>query len=173
MPPPPPSTRRAPNPVAAVGLATLALAALIGLPSAAARAETPSPTAEALEAAAGEVSAVETAFAKTMADRDLAAFGTFVADDAVFRGRTLRIGRAAVLEGWKPLFDGATAPFSWKPDAVTVAADGRHAISTGPVRDAQGQPSGRYLSLWRREADGRWRIAVDEGVDPDCAAPAK
>jgi len=130
------------------------------------------PTADTLEAAARDVAATERAFARAMADRDFAAFGALVADDAVFRGRTLRIGREAVLEGWKPLFDGPVAPFSWRPDTVTVSADGRVAVSTGPVQGADGSASGRYMSIWRREADGRWRIIVDQGVDADCPAAA-
>lgn len=48
-----------------------------------------------------EVTKAETAFARCMAERKLAAFAAFVADDAVFLdgGRPLR-GKAAVLAHW-------------------------------------------------------------------------
>jgi len=130
------------------------------------------PTPADLAANAADVKAAETAFAKTMADRKLDRFGDFVADDAVFNGRTPHIGKAAVLETWKGFFDGPQAPFSWAPDAVAPTADGRHAISTGLVQDPAGKVTGRFTSIWRKDADGHWRVVADQGVDVDCQAPA-
>ena len=130
------------------------------------------PSAAELDALAEQVRAAETAFAKTMADRDLAAFTGFVAEDAVFRGATLRIGRAQIVDGWKHYFDKPVPPFSWAPDLVTVAADGRSAVSTGLARTPDGQAVSRFTTIWRKDADGRWRALVDQGVDVDCAAPA-
>jgi ketosteroid isomerase-like protein len=88
---------------------------------------------------AAEVQAAERAFAKTMADRDHAAFVSFLADEAVFLGpkETLR-GKAAVAKGWLRYYDGATAPFSWAPERVEVLDTGTLALSTGPVYDPQG-----------------------------------
>ena len=126
------------------------------------------PTADQLEAIAGQVKAREIAFAQTMADRRLDRFADFVADDAVFRGTALHLGRAEIVERWKPYFDGPKAPFSWAPDSVTVSADGRLAISSGPVQDPQGHVTTRYITIWRLDADGRWRVIVDGGVDEAC-----
>jgi ketosteroid isomerase-like protein len=129
-------------------------------------------SASELEALAKEVSAAETAFAKTMADRRVDRFAEFLAEDAVFRGAALRIGRATVVEKWRPYFEGPQAPFSWAPDVVTVAADGRSALSTGPVRDPQGNVNSRFMTIWTKGADGRWRVSVDQGVDVCRCAPA-
>jgi ketosteroid isomerase-like protein len=69
------------------------------------------------EALRAEVLAAERAFARSMADRDFAAFGRSIAADTVFfNGRQVLRGREAVLAGWRPFFDGAAAPFSWEPD---------------------------------------------------------
>ena len=130
------------------------------------------PTPADLATNAADVRAVEIAFAKTMADRKLDRFGDFVADDAVCNGRTPHIGKAAVLETWKGFFDSPQAPFSWAPDAVAPTADGHHAISTGLVRDPAGKVTGRFTSIWRKDADGHWRVVADQGVDVDCQAPA-
>ena len=106
-----------------------------------------------------------------MADRDLAAFGRFVAEDTVFFGSgTVQRGRDAVLAAWRPYFQGPVAPFSWAPDQVEVLASGRLALSTGPVRDAQGQVIARFNSIWAREVDGQWRVVFDKGSPPDAAA---
>jgi ketosteroid isomerase-like protein len=133
----------------------------------------PAPNAAQLEAIADQVKAREIAFAQTLADRRLDRFADFVAEDAVFRGAALRIGRATIVEKWSHFFDGPKAPFSWAPDAVTVAADGRTAISTGPVRDPEGKTTSRFITIWRLDADERWRVIVDGGVANDCEAPAR
>jgi uncharacterized protein (TIGR02246 family) len=113
-----------------------------------------------------EVFASERAFAKTMADRDHAAFAGLLSDDAVFfsGGDVLR-GKAAIAEGWKPLYAKPQAPFSWEPKHVEVLASGDLALSTGPVLDTQGKPIAQFNSIWRREAPGVWRVVFDKGCD--------
>jgi ketosteroid isomerase-like protein len=119
-----------------------------------------------------EVFAAEHAFAKSMADRDFAAFGRLVAPDTVFFGNAkVHRGRDAVLAAWKGFFDGPQAPFSWELDQVEVLDSGQLALSTGPVRNPQGQVIARYNSIWMRMADGRWLIVFDKGSPPD--PPAK
>lgn len=115
-------------------------------------------------ALAHQVFQAESAFAQTMADRDLQAFAAHVAVDAVFFGRQgpLR-GRAAVVAGWQRFFEGPAAPFSWSPEAVEVLASGTLALSSGPVRDPTGRQIGTFNSVWRRDPDGRWRVVFDKG----------
>jgi hypothetical protein len=48
--------------------------------------------AEPVEALAAKVRAREAAFAKSMADRDHAAFATFVSEEALFMGRAVLRG---------------------------------------------------------------------------------
>jgi ketosteroid isomerase-like protein len=116
-----------------------------------------------------EVTAAENTFARTMADRDHAGFLSFVAEDAVFLGARPLRGRAAVGEAWKPLFAGPAAPFSWKPELVDVNDAGTLALSTGPVSAPDGRVTSHYYSVWRRDADGRWRVVFDNGYDAcDC-----
>jgi ketosteroid isomerase-like protein len=136
-------------------------------------AATPLPSANDLAAIAAEVKASEIAFARSMADRKLDKFTDFVAEDAVFNGRSAQIGRAAVVDAWKRFFEGAQAPFSWGPDAVAPTADGRYAISTGLVHNPDGKVSGRFTSIWRKDADGHWRVVADQGVDAGCAEEKK
>lgn len=113
-----------------------------------------------------QVRAAEMAFARSMADRDLAAFSSFLAEDAVFLGNSLLRGREAVTAGWKRFFEGPAAPFSWVPERVAVVATGALALSTGPVLDPTGRRIGTFNSTWRREADGRWKIVLDIGCPP-------
>lgn len=121
-----------------------------------------------------QVTAAEIAFAKTMADRDHAAFLAFVAEDAVFLNgdRDSLHGRAAVGEGWKRLYEGASAPFSWKPEYVEVSGSGTLALSTGPVSAPDGRIVSHYYSTWRLDPDGHWRVVFDNGYDA-CACAQK
>ena len=119
---------------------------------------------------AAQVRAAETAFAKALADRKLDDFASHVAEDAVFFGREgTQRGKAAVVAGWKPLFEGEKAPFSWSPESVEVLDSGTLAISSGPVRDPEGKQFGTFNSIWRLEKDGRWRVVFDKGC-PVCDA---
>lgn len=120
-----------------------------------------------------QVRKTETAFAATMASRDLAAFGSFVAEDAVFFGSDgVQHGKAEVVAAWKGLFDGPKAAFSWAPKDVEVIGSGTLALSSGPVYDAAGTRFGTFTSVWRREKDGRWKIVLDKG-NPYCAEAPK
>ena len=123
------------------------------------------------EELAAQVRAAEISFAKSMADRNHAAFVSHLADEAVFFGRGVLRGKTAVAEGWKPLFEGAAAPFSWAPEKVQVLDSGTLGLSSGPVYDPGGKRTGTYNSIWRLESDGRWRIIFDNGCPPcDCGA---
>ena len=125
-----------------------------------------------LDALQREVWNTEVTFARSMAERDFAAFGGHLSEHAVFwSGAKVLRGRAAVLEQWKRYFEGPLAPFSWEPDEVVVLGDGSLASSSGPVRDGAGKPIARFRSLWRREPDGRWLIVLDRGEPADPAKP--
>jgi len=136
-----------------------AAAALVTLSSAAAA----DPDLEGLKR---QVFETERAFARSMADRNHAAFSALLSEQAVFFDdqQVLR-GKAAVAAAWKPLFEGPV-PFSWEPDQVEVLGDGTLAHSSGPVRNAAGKVVQRFNSVWRQEAPGRWRIVFDKGQPP-------
>lgn len=111
-----------------------------------------------------QVQAAESAFASTMALRDLAAFTSHLANETIFSGRrgALR-GKNAVVEDWKRFFEGAAAPFSWRPEEVEVLDSGTLGLTSGPVFDPEGKRIGTFNSVWRREPDGRWKIVFDKG----------
>lgn len=115
-----------------------------------------------------QVLAAERAFAKSMADRSLAAFSAHVADEAIFfTGAVPLRGKAEVVSGWARFFEAEAAPFSWEPDQVEVLKSGTLALSTGLVRDPDGKVVGRFNSVWRLEAPGVWRVVFDKGSPPE------
>lgn len=142
-----------------------AAAVIVAAVSAASGSTAAAPDVQAL---ARQVADAERAFARSMADRNHAAFVALLSEDAIFfgGGQILR-GKAAVAVGWKGFFDGPAAPFSWSPDQVQVLADGTLALSTGPVLDPPGKVVARFNSIWRQESPGVWRVVFDKGQPPD------
>lgn len=115
---------------------------------------------------AQEVWKTETAFAASMANRDHAAFVAHLSEEAIFAGGTVQRGRARVAEAWKAYFDGPRAPFSWGPAVAVVLDSGNLAMTSGPVFDPAGKRTGTFISTWRKDPDGRWRIIFDTGCPP-------
>lgn len=132
-----------------------------------------SPAQPDIAEARQQVFATERAFAKTMAERDLRAFASFIADEAVFfSGPNPLRGRQQVIDGWTRYYTAPAAPFSWEPAEVEVLESGALALSSGPVRNPQGKVIARFSSIWRREAPGTWRIVFDKGSEVcSCASP--
>ena len=116
-----------------------------------------------------QVRKTEIAFARTMADRDHAAFVRFLADDTIWLGVSVLRGKQKVADSWKRYYEGKEAPFSWEPERVEVNDAGTLGISVGPVRDPAGKRVGTYNSIWRRGPDG-WKIIFDTGCPP-CDSP--
>ena len=113
-----------------------------------------------------QVFATERAFAKTMADRDFAAFTSFLSDEAVFfSGPTPLRGKAQVAARWKRFFEeqgGAVQLGAGRSRGARL----RHArAELGPVRDPAGKQFAIFTSVWRQEAPGTWRIVLDKGED--------
>jgi ketosteroid isomerase-like protein len=124
----------------------------------------PAQAPAALATLTRQVFVAESSFAATMAARDSVAFARFLAPDAIFFGEQAVLrGKAAVVERWSRFFVGDTAPFSWRPAKVEVLDSGTLGLSTGPVHDPAGRQIGTFTSIWRREADGTWRVVFDKG----------
>src|SRR5688572_8084156 len=110
----------------------------------------------------------EIAFARTMADRDHEAFKSFLAEETVFYGGAGELrGRQAVADVWKKFYEAKEAPFSWRPEVVSVLDSGTLGLTSGPVFDPAGKQTGTFTSIWRRTTDGRWEIVFDRGC-PYC-----
>jgi ketosteroid isomerase-like protein len=149
-----------------ITLTASVLTLILGAAGVALAGETPA-TAEL----AASLKATEEAFARTMADRDHAAFSSFLAEETVFFAGPREIrGKTAVAQAWAPFFDGPDAPFSWQPDTAAVLDSGILGLTSGPVFAPDGTRVGTFNSVWRRGPDGSWKIVFDRGC-PDCECP--
>jgi ketosteroid isomerase-like protein len=71
-----------------------------------------------------------------------------------------------------------TLVFNWQPMFGDISAAGDMGFTTGPVLftpqgpDAKPPWHGIYFSVWQKQADATWKVAVDMGVDtPQAVAP--
>ena len=111
------------------------------------------------------LAAAERAFAADSVRTDMrAAFLAHFASDGVM-----------VSGGWveaRSLLEPRAAPpiaLDWRPWHVEVAASGELGLSTGPwVRTPRGQAGpatrGQFVSIWRRQDGGTWKVEVDIGI---------
>ncbi len=92
------------------------------------------------------------------------AFLQYLAEDAIIFRPTPVAGAA-----WFTERGEVPGTLVWEPVFAAVSADGDLGYTTGPWEfETRGEnPTtsfGQYVSVWRRGADGSWRVAVDAGV---------
>ena len=73
---------------------------------------------------------------------------------------------------WMQNNPASPAQLTWEPDFADVAAAGDFGYTTGPWeirRSAQDPPAGfgHYVTLWRKQNDGRWKVELDVGIGHD------
>ncbi len=129
------------------------------------------------EAAKREIRIADLELAKAVADRSLQTFVSMIDDDAVFFGRDISRGREAVSKAWLPFFTDGSLFLKWHPMQVEVSSSGDLGYSIGDYerigKNASGRPetaTGSYVSIWRRQPNGKWKIVLDIGTP---ASPLK
>lgn len=133
----------------------LVLFAAVG--AAAVRGATPTPLAE--------VVAAERAFAARAQEVDAReAFAEHFATDARFFGPDPGPAFPALAEGPPWGID-----IRWRPADAGVARSGDFGWTTGPAEYRRSKADaphrwGWYTSVWARQPDGRWKVAIDGGV---------
>jgi len=120
---------------------------------------------------------LEARFAKATAEGGGQAFAEWFAED----GMTLGNGQAPV-RGRAAIAKQATwlakdYQLLWTPTDAAMSPAGDMGYTWGHYeghsRDANGNPvvvAGRYLTIWRREPDGSWKVALDASSEEPAGA---
>lgn len=119
-------------------------------------------------------------FARAFSDRDANRFAAFVADDARFTSAgKITQGKAAIVGEWTKMMQNRDLTVTWYPDIAEVSRAGDLGYTSGPYEFALKRPDGtvarergRFASVWRRLADGKYRIIFDTG-SPEEPPPSK
>lgn len=107
-------------------------------------------------------------------------FLTFLADDGINFQPHPTLTKAAFLKRPAPAAPPPTT-LDWSPIFADISRAGDLGYTTGPYTITDHSPQhrptqyGYYFSIWRKQADGTWKVAVDLGIStpaPPTDAPA-
>jgi uncharacterized protein (TIGR02246 family) len=114
------------------------------------------------------IEAVLVKFSEAFNSKDAAAVAAHYAEDAaVFPPDSARIdGRANIQNFWKGAIDAGLSDLTLK--AVEVQDQGDWAYEVGELGysapgtgDSRSTATGKYIVIWKKDADGTWRIYRD------------
>ena len=119
---------------------------------------------------------LEARFARDVAAKGGAAFAEWFAEDGVMlgNGRPAAKGREAVRRAatWSP----SEYQLTWTPTDAMMGPSGDMGYTWGHFegrsKDADGKPvvrTGRYITMWRKEANGKWKVVLDAGSNESTA----
>ena len=120
---------------------------------------------------------LEARFAKDVAARGGAAFADWFAEDGVAlgNGAAPKIGKISIAKSanWSP----NDYQLTWTPTDALMGPSGDMGYTWGHFegrsKDSHGNPvltSGRYITMWRREPDGNWKVVLDGGANEPAGA---
>ncbi len=126
------------------------------------------------EAARAAIRDADVAFAEATQARGVDGWVEYFADSGVqvTPGRNV-VGRAAIRELMAPSLGDTTRTLTWRPTSAEVSQDGSLGYTIGRWertarrRDSVLVTRGSYVTIWRRQADGSWKVVLDVGnADP-------
>ncbi len=138
-----------------------------------AHAQTSSGTPAADEAALRDADAQ---WSKAASVKDLDAVVSFYSDDATVMppNETIVVDRAGIRALWKSLLETPGLTLSWKATKAEVSRSGDLGYISGTYEmttNGASKDRGKYLEVWEKVADGKWKCAADM-FSSDLAFPA-
>jgi len=111
---------------------------------------------------------LEADFAKAVAEHGHEAFVTYFAEDGVELDDGGGISSRDAISKQPPWPEGTT--LTWTPVKADMAASGDLGYTYGNFvfksKDKEGKlvtHYGKYMSIWKKQKDGSWKVAVDMG----------
>ena len=119
---------------------------------------------------------LEIKFAQAVAEGGGKAFASFFADDAVTlsNGQPAVLGRGAIAASanWSP----KDYSLSWTPQGAQMGPSNDMGFTWGHYvaksMGLDGKPvvtTGRYITVWKKQPNGQWKVAMDAGADEPAA----
>ena len=119
----------------------------------------------------------EAAWMKTAAAKNLDAFMAYYADDAsvLMPNAPLFTGKAAIKEELKPIMEDPNYSITSTPTRVEVSQNlaftqGTYKMTFSDIRGNKFEDEGKYLTIYRKQADGTWK-AIEDTMMSDLPLP--
>jgi ketosteroid isomerase-like protein len=120
---------------------------------------------------------LEARFAKDVAERGGKGFAAWFAEDGVALGNGAAplVGQVAIAKSanWSP----KDYQLTWTPTDAMMGPSGDMGYTWGHYegrsKDANGNPvttSGRYMTIWRKQPGGDWKVVLDAGSNEPAGA---
>jgi ketosteroid isomerase-like protein len=128
-----------------------------------------------------ELKKADLAFAKATAERGLDGFTAYLAGDAMTIRADVPVvkGAKALADRWAPLLRDPSQSITWQPLEARISQSGDLGFTVGTyqITKSEGQArslvrSGKYVTIWRRQPSGEWKVAFDSGVQDSAPKPA-
>ena len=112
-----------------------------------------------------ELMQADAKFAAVTAERGLEGFLSFLADGVLKFGDkgTLLTTRDQTREQLKKSFEQPGFQLQWKPLGADAAASGDLGYTWGQYEAVPSGRRGHYLTIWKRQKDGSWKVVADVG----------
>jgi len=118
-----------------------------------------------------ELTAEEYAFAQTSLQKGIrTAFLTYLSDDAIIFNPDITNGK-----NWYSNYPASGNVLNWKPLFSDISISGDLGYTTGPWEFSKIENPdspvafGHYVSVWKKEADGKWKVILDTGISHEYA----
>ena len=111
------------------------------------------------------------AFARDTAERGTDGWvSNFAPTGTMFRDGEIVRGHDAIRTLMEPAFTTEGSALAWEPSEADIAASGDLGYTIGRFESTfvgpdgqQGTRTGTYVTIWKKQADGTWKVAVDIG----------
>ena len=113
----------------------------------------------------------DVAFAEDVAEGRAEAWTSYFASDGMMLGEDGWVtGQSAIMDYARAVFADESVELTWTPQVAKVAYYGDMGYTIGTYEVVQGDPegdfvrsNGTYVTIWRKQDDGSWKVAVDIG----------
>lgn len=128
------------------------------------------PPADTRAADEAAIRQTDLAWSKTAEAKQIEDFMAFSVDDQLLLAPNgpMITGKEGVRKMFAGMFAAPGFTIKWQPSKVEAAVSGDLGYSIGTyelsMNDPQGNPvvdKGKYATVWKKQADGKWKVAVD------------
>ena len=143
----------------------------------------PPPAPDTHDADVKAIRDLEAATVQAFAAKDVNKIAAFYADDAsgLYPDSPVLNGVPAIMASWKPMLADKNFSVTWASDKVEIAKSGDLGYSQGSLTQTMTDPKtkkvltvkGKYVTVFKKQADGGWKAVADIGNEDAPPSPVK